>query len=187
MDNTNEITELGLTPKTSLFKNGLIYGLYTSAALILMSLLLFALDIYRITWLSYLQYVILIAGIVMATIHYRDKINGGVISYGKAFSTGLFVGITVGVLMAVYLWLYYSYIHPTGLQEMKELTEQMLYERGLNDEMIDAQMAMSSKMMKMPILNVMAMGGMIFWSVLISLITAAVLKKNDDSFNATFK
>ncbi len=187
MDNTNETTVMGETPKTSLFNNAVKYGLYTAAALILMSLLLFALNLHMITWLSYLQYVILIAGIVMATIHYRDKINSGYISFGKAFQTGLYISLLIGILMAVYLWVYYALINPNGIQEIMEMSEQMLLDKGFSDEMIDAQLAVTGKMMKMPILNLMAFVGMTFWGIIISLITSAILKKNDDSFNGAFQ
>lgn len=186
MENTEGMTTLESQNKTSLFKNALTYGLYTAAAYVLLSLLYYALDIYRITWLNYLTYIILIAGIVLATINFRDKINGGFISYGKAFLTGLYISLITGIVFALYSWVFYTYIHPDGIRELIELTEQAMVDRGMSDDMIDAQIEMSAKFMKMPLLNVVAFVGMLFWGIIISLITSAFLKKNDDSFNTTF-
>ncbi len=186
MVSTEGLTTPESQNKTSLFGNALTYGLYTAAAYVMVSLLYYALDIYRITWLNYLSYIILIAGIVLATINFRDKINGGFISYGKAFLTGLYISLLTGIIFALYTWVYYTYIHPNGIRELIELTEQAMVDRGMSDDMIDTQLEMSARFMKMPLLNIVAFVGMFVWGIIFSLITSAFLKKNDDSFNATF-
>lgn len=187
MENINEMTNQNESPKVSVFMNALKYGLYTGVAFILVSLLFFALDLDTNSWLNTLTYVILIVGIILATLNYRNKLNGGYISYGKAVLTGFYVSIIVGVIMAIYIWIFYSYINPDGLKEIMDFTEQKLAEAGLSDEMIDQQMKMSSRFMQMPLLNISTLVGMAFWGTIISLITSAFLKKQDDSFNSTFK
>lgn len=186
MENNDGMTTQSLTPTESVLKNALTYGLYTGIAYILVSLLFYAVDLDKNTWLNSLTYIILILGIIFATLNYRNKLNGGYITYGKAVLTGFYVSLIVGVIMAIYIWLFYSFINPDGINEMLDLAEQKMAEAGLSDEMIDQQMKMSSKFMKMPLLNVFTFGGMTFWGTIISLITSAFLKKQDDSFNTTF-
>ncbi|MGE5382933.1 MAG: DUF4199 domain-containing protein [Omnitrophica WOR_2 bacterium] len=186
METINEMPSQVKTSKESVLNNALKYGLYTACAYVLVSLMIYALGIDKITWLNYLTYIIMIAGIVLATINYRDKINGGLITYGKGVSTGVIIGGVVGVVMAIYLWIFFTYINPNGIRELLEMTEQKLAEQGLSDEMIDKQMTMSGKFIKMPLMNIFGMIGYIFSGLIISLITSAILKKNDDSFNATF-
>lgn len=186
MENNDGMTTQSLTPNVSVFKNALTYGLYTGIAYILVSLLFYALDLDKNTWLNSLTYIILILGIIFATLNYRNKLNGGYITYGKAVLTGFYMSLIVGIIMAVYTWLFYSFINPNGLKELLDLTEQKMAETGLSDEMIDQQMKMTSKFMEMPLLNLLTFAGLTFWGTIISLITSAFLKKQDDSFNTTF-
>lgn len=186
MENNDELTTQSLTPKVSVFKNALTYGLYTGIAYILVSLLFYALGVDSGSWLNNLTYIILILGIILATLNYRNKLNSGYITYGKALLTGFYVSLIVGIIAAIYLWLFYSFINPDGIRELLDTAEQKFADAGLSDEMIEQQMRISSKFMKMPLLNVMAFVGMLFSGTVISLITSIFLKKQDDSFNTTF-
>jgi len=186
MENNDGMTTQSLNPKVSVFKNALTYGLYTGIAYILVSLLFYAVDLDKNTWLNTLTYVILILGIIFATLNFRNKLNGGYITYGKAVLTGFYMSLIVGVIMAVYTWLFFSFINPDGINEMLDLAEQKFAEAGASDEMIEQQMRMSSRFMKMPLLNILTFAGLTFWGTIISLITSAFLKKQDDSFNTTF-
>ncbi len=185
MENTDEMN-VAQQKKTSVFQNGLKYGLYTGVASVLFSLLLFSLDVSRESYLQWVSWVILIIGIVLATINYRDKINGGHITFGNAFMTGLYVVIVNSILVMIYSYMYFTWIDPGFTQAMLENVEQKLLDRGMSDEMIEQQLAMTEKFMKP--------GFMIFWGLfmsvifgaIISLITSAILKKEDDSFKATF-
>lgn len=186
MENTNNDLNATVSSKPSWFNNALMYGIYTAIAGIILMLLFFALDVDKSSWVNYLSILVLIGGIVMGTIHYRDKINFGQITYGKAFLTGLIISIVVGIITAIYLYIHYSFIDVNGLEEMAAMAEQQMLDMGLSDEMVDQQMEFSNKFMQMPLLNIMSLLSMIGWGAIISLITAAVLKKKDDSFNATF-
>jgi hypothetical protein len=186
MESNEEMTTLQSQNKTSLFKNALTYGLYTAAAYVLLSLMYYALNIHRITWLNNLSYLILIVGIILATINFRDKINGGYITYGKSFLTGLYISLVVSIIIAIYLWVYFTYINTDGIRELNEITEQRMVDRGYSDEMIDKQLEVSAFLMKMPFLNIITALVNLIIGIVISLLTSAFLKKNDDSFNATF-
>lgn len=187
MENNDEIRNDNTAPSETVFSNALKYGLYTAVAYILVSLLYYVLDISRESWLNYLVYLIIIAGIVMATINYRDKINGGNISFGKAFSTGVIISTVVGLIGAIYVYVFFNYIDPNAQKEMLEAVEQKLLEQGMSDEMIDQQVAMTQKFMKPAFMMISSLIGTVLIGSIISLITSAVLKKTDDSFNASFK
>lgn len=186
MENQDGVFTTSPKTKASVFSTALNYGLYAGAALVLLSLIYYILNVHMVQWLSYINYVFLIVAIVFATIKYRDKINGGFITYGQGVAIGAIIGITVGIILAIYLWIYFSYINVNGIREIIDMTEQKFLESGLSDEMVDQQLAMSSNFLKMPILNLFSLLGMAFWGTVFSLITSIFLKKNDDSFNATF-
>lgn len=79
-----------------------------------------------------------------------------------------------------------TYINPDAAEQTLRLAEERLLQRGYPDEVIEKQMSMARKMMNTPIAYIIS----IIWSVVIgavvSVIAAAIVKKNDDSFNATF-
>lgn len=72
----------------SVIKPSLTYGLYLGVVLILFSLIMFLLDIDRESKLMWVSYLIMAGGLFWAMISFRDKINGGFITYGKAFGAG---------------------------------------------------------------------------------------------------
>ncbi len=185
MENIEE-TSTNVRKKTTILSNGIQYGLYAGIGSVLLSLLFYALDVSRESYIQWLSYVILIAAIVLATINYRDKINGGLISYGDAFLTGLFVALTSAVITVIYSYIFIKYIDPNFTKEMLDAVEQKLADKGLSDEMIDQQVAMAGKFMKPGLMMITGFITIAVMGVILSLITAAILKKTDDSFNATF-
>jgi len=172
--------------KTTVFSNAIKYGLYTGIASVLLSLLFFALDVSRESYLQWLSWVILIAGIIMGTLNYRDKINGGFISYGDAFLTGLYITIVTAILSVIYFYILINYIDVNFIKTSLDTLEQSLVDKGVSDEMIDQQVTMAGKFMTPTIMMVMGFVTSLVMGVIISLITSAIFKKNDDSFNATF-
>jgi len=184
MEHNDQITNV--VSKPSVLNNAFKYGLYTSAAYIVVSLMLYILDLTTVTWLNYVIYLIMIAGIVLAMLNYRNKLNGGFIQFGDAFLTGLYISIITALVMTLYGWIYMTYINPDAAEQTLRLAEERLLQRGYPDEVIEKQMSMARKMMNTPIAYIIS----IIWSVVIgavvSVIAAAIVKKNDDSFNATF-
>lgn len=186
MENTTEFTHNERSAKPSLSKNAFIYGLYTSLAMILMSLMFFALDMHLKTWPGYFSYVILIAGIVLAILNYRDRLNRGFISYSHGFQTGAIISAVVAVALAAYIYIYHTVINPEGVQQLLDLTQEKLAERGLSDDMIDQQIEMSAKFMKPGLMAIFSLIGQLIFGLIISLIVPLFLKKTDDSFSSTF-
>lgn len=185
MENNDQITSL--VSKPSVLNNALKYGFYTSAAYVVVSLMLYILDLTAVTWLNYVIYLIMIIGMVLAMLNYRNKLNGGYIQFGDAFLTGLYVSIITALVMTLYGWIYMTYINPDAAEQALRLAEERLLQKGFPDEVIEKQMSIARKMMNTPLAYIIS----IIWSIVIgaivSLIAAAIVKKNDDSFNATFK
>lgn len=175
--------------KPSIAANAIKFGLYTSAAYILFSLLLWALDLQLIWWISMLGYVIIIGGIILAIRNYRDKLNNGFISFGNAFLTGFIVSILLAVISVFFSWVLMTYIDPGLGERILSMTEQTLIEKGLSDEMIEQQLQMQRSMMTGPMKFLGYIIGFVTTiaiSTIISLICAAILKRNDDSFDSAF-
>lgn len=183
LDNNHEMKSGG----DSLFSNALKFGLFTSAAYILVSLLFYVLDVDKTSWVQYLVFLVLIAGIVMGIIQFRDKQSGGFLSYGKCFSTGVLISLVVGLIIGVYIYLFMTFFDPGQIEEMAEMAEQKLVDQGMTDEEIDQAMVIARKFMSPVFSAISSVFSMAFGGAIISLIAAAFLKKNDNSFEGAFK
>ncbi|KAF0195667.1 MAG: hypothetical protein FD166_2840 [Bacteroidetes bacterium] len=184
MENITANEPLKEKKQTSMFRNSINYGLYTSAGFILVSMLFYALDIDRTGWINYLTFIILIIGIIIGTKSYKDKFCGGYLSYGRCLGSGVIISAVVGVIMAVFTYLFYQYFDPSELQKIVEIAEQNMADQGLTDEQIEQAMSFSKMFMSPVGMSVSMVFGMAFWGTIFSLIIAIFLKKNDDSFNA---
>ncbi|MEZ5195054.1 MAG: DUF4199 domain-containing protein [Bacteroidales bacterium] len=69
-----------------IWKHSFLYGIYLGVALIIVSLIFYILGLYGEQWTGYISYVVLLAGIIMTSIAYRNKYLGGFITFGQSFS-----------------------------------------------------------------------------------------------------
>lgn len=86
--------------------NGIILG----AALILFSLLLYIIDVPYTSKASWISYLIIVIGAVLAIKQWRDKYNDGYLSYGGAFSNGFLTLLFAGILASVWTGIFFSVI-----------------------------------------------------------------------------
>jgi uncharacterized membrane protein len=108
-----------------------------------------------------------------------------VLSYGSCLGTGVIISAVVGLVLAVYTYVFFQFFDPSELMKIIEMTEQKMADKGLTDEQIDQAMAISSKFMSPVMMAVSSLFGMALWGTIFSLILSIFLKKNDDSFTGT--
>jgi uncharacterized membrane-anchored protein len=163
--------------KPSMFTITLGYGVIISLALIVFSLILYLAGLDTNPWLMYLSYVLLIAGIVLVQLNFRNKYMGGYIEYGKAFTVGLMTSVFIAVLVGIYTFVFFKYIDPGKMEESMILAEQKMMDRGMNDQEVDQAMAMMQKMQTVGMYTFFAVIGNLIAGVIISLITSIFVKK----------
>jgi len=167
--------------KQSLGQATFIYGILLAAAVIVFSLILFLIDVDKQSWINYFSYVIMIGAIFYAQKTFRDKILNGFISYGKAFMVGLLTAAFSSIFIAVWTYVFISYINPGMVEEIIQMAEQKMMEQGMTDLQIDQATKMTSFMYSPLWMTFMAVFGNIFAGAIISLITAIFVKKEDQS------
>ena len=121
------------------------------------------------------------AGIgAMAVKKHRDDELGGYIPFGRAFLTAI-VAITVaGILSAAFNYFYQTVIDPELLPTMVEQMEEMYEKMGMSESQIETAMEQvrdgfePSKMFVQGLMYAVIGGG------IISLIVAAIMKKNPE-------
>ena len=125
-----------------------------------------------------LNYVIFAALAVLAIKAYRDA-NGGFVTFGKAFTVGILTMLVVAAITLVWSYVYFALIEPDLLEGIQDAAkEQMIDQRGMSEEDADQAMGMMSWMWNPVMMSVMAALGTVFAGLIISLIVAAIMKKN---------
>ncbi|HNW75706.1 MAG TPA: DUF4199 domain-containing protein [Bacteroidales bacterium] len=167
----------------SVSSNALWFGIITGAVLILYNLILFLAGVYTNKILGYISYLFLIGGMVWGTLEYRKKYLNGFMPYSKAFVSCFMIGLFGGLLVAVYMFVFVKYIHPGYIQEMMDISRQTMYSTNPNmsEEQIEQAVEMSSKFMSPAMIAVSAFIGYAIASVVIALIAAIFVKKEDKS------
>ncbi|MCB0462309.1 MAG: DUF4199 domain-containing protein [Flavobacteriaceae bacterium] len=108
--------------KNTVLKYG-SYGLLTGVVLFLISILVTkSLDYSLQEILGYVTMVATLSFIFFGIKHYRDKVNNGVVSLGKALAIGLLISVLVGLGVAIADYIYTTTINPDFAQEYLDRT-----------------------------------------------------------------
>lgn len=132
--------------------------------------------------IGYLSMLVAFSLIFVAVKNYRDKQNGGVISFGKAFKIGLLIAL-IGSTMYVIMWaLLYNFYMPDF---MDRYCAQMIENAKATSspakiQELTEQMNTQKEMYKNPLFFVLFTYFEIFpVGLIVSLITALILKKKN--------
>ncbi len=119
--------------KSTVLKYG-IYGLLTGVVIFTLHLILGVDKLESSTneILGYVSIFLSLSFVYFGIKHYRDRVNNGIISIGKALAIGVLISILVGVGVAVADFVYTKFINPSFFDNY----EQMLRDQGRADEII---------------------------------------------------
>lgn len=171
--------------KSTFWTSAMVYGLYLALVLTLFSVILYVSGLILNTKVSYASFVLVIAGIVIAQINYRNRELNGVITYSQALGFGVAIMFFAGIVSALYTLILYSIVDPGLIDQMKIMQEEALLQKGLSDDQIEATMVMTSKMMTPAWMSIMGLIGSVFSGTIVSLVTSIFVKKqpNEDAFD----
>lgn len=167
-------------PSTLMLSLG--YGVIIALAVIVFNLILFLLNLSQDNPLNYFAYAILLAGILLAQFNYRNKYMGGFITYGNAFTLGLLTSIFLAIIMGIYTFIFLKYIDPGAMEEGMAIAEQKMMDRGMSDTEVEQGMAIARKFTGVGMATFMAILSNIILGMIISLLTAIFVKKEDTGF-----
>jgi hypothetical protein len=119
--------------KQTVFKYGL-FGLATGFVIFTLHLVfgIKNLDYSTNEILGYVSILLSLSFIFFGIKHYRDHINDGLISLGKAIAIGILISVLVGLGIAIADFIYTKFIDPSFFSNY----EQQLIEQGKQDEIV---------------------------------------------------
>jgi len=166
---------------------GLYFGLITGAGLIVLSLILFIAGVYMNKAVSSISYLVLIAGMVYGTLDFRKTYSNGFLTYGKAFSLCFKIGLFASLVAAVYAFIFAQFIHPGFVGEILEQSREqiMTSNPSMSEEQVDMAMEWTAKFTTPVMIMVWGFIVNTIFSVVIALLAALFLKKEDPSLKAS--
>ncbi len=174
--------------KPTLFKNALMYGVFTAIVLIVIDVVFYLTGLPSTSKIRYISFLFIIGGMMLGTIKYRDKVMGGYISYGKAFLSCFLIALIAGLITAIYSYIFLSFIDPaylqTTIEQGMEQSRAKLEAKGMSEEQIQSSMDMASGFMKPGMMSLMAFFGTAIWGAILALIVSIFIKKENKSFDA---
>ena len=173
------------TNNPNLIKSTMTSGAILAAALLIYTLILYMTNLTFSTPLGYVAYLILIGGIIWGIKSFRDQEQNGFINYGRALGVGMLTVAFASIIMAIFIYLLYSIIDPGLIQKGIELARTKLVEKNLNEDQIEMAINMSKKFMTPAFLAIGTILGYGFLGLIFSLIIAAVMKNEGNTFPQT--
>jgi len=111
----------------------------------------------------------------------RDQYGNGFISFGNGFGTGIRISTIAALISMVFSYLYFTVINPGMVTYIKMKQEEELMNRGMSDEMIEKASANMDAWMSPAAMAGFSMFGTFLLGLVITLIVAALMKKEDPS------
>ena len=172
--------------KCTLMNNSIKYGLFAGLAMVLTSLLLYTFDLNAASWAQYGSLLVLLAGVIVGTLAFRDKCSSGYISYGRSLGSGVLISLVVGIIMAVYTYLFFAFFDPDQILKMAQAAEENMYKQGLSDDQIEQAMSVTKMFMTPLFVAISGLFSMLLWGTVFSLLASIFIKKNNENFDDVF-
>ncbi|MBK7109086.1 MAG: DUF4199 domain-containing protein [Chitinophagales bacterium] len=90
--------------------------------------------------MSVIYMVVLFGTIIFTQIQVREQSLGGIMSFSKAFGTGMLLALAVALMFGVFNFIFYTVISPDTLSEANRMAETSMREKGNSQEEIDMAM-----------------------------------------------
>lgn len=160
------------------------WGLITGMVYVIFSLLGNMLGIQRSGGFSIMGlalntavFIATMATIYLGTKENRDQNLGGYMTFGQGFKTGLGIALIASLITAVFTLIYMTLIDPNMAADIMETVEESWDKQGMPEENREVARKWTEFMFKPWFMGIMVIISVIFWGVIKSLITSAMLKK----------
>ncbi len=81
---------------------------------------------------------------ILAVWYYRNQ--GYTVSLGKAVKLGVLIGLLGGLIVGIYTYIYFAYINPDAVDQVLEMSKNMLKENDMfTEETLEKQMQITKK------------------------------------------
>lgn len=157
------------------------YGILTGLVSVIISFVLNMAELEQ-SPARWLTTIVLIVGIVLAHKFFKQQ-NGGFLTYGQGLSIGTIISVVVGVLSAIFSYIYINFIDTSFTARLIEKARADMEAQGrMTDAQIDQAMIWTTKLMNGPLMVAMVVFMIVLMGFLASLVISAVTKNPRPEF-----
>ena len=166
--------------KSQFWMSAMRYGLYLGLVIVVFSVLI-NLAGSAGKYFTWLQWVILTAGVYFSQYSYRNSELNGFIGYGKCLKFGVVVMICASVFQSLYTYIHIKYVDTNYFEKLRIQVEETMLQQNLSEEQVELMSQMYTKMQTPGMIIVSGLLTFAFFGFIISLITSFFIKKDDDT------
>lgn len=169
--------------KPSTARIALKWGVITSVIIIVYSVFLFMTGLQlKNNSLSYVSYLFLLGGIILALKEYRT-LNNEFLGFGEGLGLGTLMSAVTSLISSIFSFLYVTFIDTTIMQQVMDMQREQMEARGMTQEQVEQAMEMVGKFTSPGMIFVIGLLAFIFFGFILSLIVSAVMKKEKPQMN----
>jgi len=126
--------------------------------------------------LQWLGYVIYFAGLLVGTLQYRNKANGGYISFGEAYKVGILMSLIFAALSTINFVIFLQ-VHPEFPDKILEQSRIDMVNKGMTSDQMELGLKYARKFLSPGIMVVFGLVGQIIGGAILSLLSAGISSK----------
>jgi hypothetical protein len=168
-------------PRKAMNAEALKMGLMMGALLVAYSLVLHFAGLMTNKSLGWISYALVLAGVYLGVKNYRDHHQGGFITFGQAFGMGFRIVLYASLLLAVFTYIYYKTFGHDTIGVLKDMMMTELSKSEVSEAQAEQVSGIYERWVFIP--GTLAIGtfvGTLVMGVLLSLVNAAILKREND-------
>jgi hypothetical protein len=123
--------------------------------------------------LQSISYLLMLGGLIMGMMQYRNKVNGGYAKFGELYKVGMFMTLILAVLSVVHLVIYLQ-INPGLIDTIRAQAEANMVNKGMTPEQIKMGMHYTEKFTTPSMMIIFGFIGNIFGGAILGLLAAGI-------------
>lgn len=141
-------------------------------------------DLYMNNSVNWTIYLVVLSCQVLGIKEFRDKMNGGFVKFGTAFGISFKIALLSGIVSSLMGYVMSKWIDTGMTEAIKQKAMNDMIAKGMSDEMIDKAMSFSSFFFTPEFILIGGIIGALIFGSIISLIVAAIMKKDDPTLQS---
>ncbi|SRR5581483_1955445 len=124
----------------------ILFGLYSAAVGIAVNLILYFAGLDKApgaAWSGIIPFLASVLFLYLAMKQRKEEDFDGTITYGQCIGTGALVGVFSGIVMAIFMYLYYTSIDPSMVDEIVRKSEAAMRERNVPPDRMAQALSMT--------------------------------------------
>lgn len=168
--------------KPSTARIAMKWGIISGLLSIFLFILMYNTSLWKYTWLSGIIGLGLTIVILYLTLNDFKKQNSGFMTLGEGFGLGMLAVAVSAVISTLFQLVYVKFIDTSFYEKQANMLEEQYLEKGLPEEQIEMMLDQMEKFNNSGLTFVFGIFAALIFGAIISIILAAILKKNPPVF-----